>query len=612
LLERYAGTLQHLRELRKLTRRLGNVVMNHRGAFAVLIVSSAVGVSCTIWLTLKALSPPYSWAAFGTYTLLCTVLAWSVVKLLRGMQDSARRFRALFESSNDAVVILDGETIVECNPATLNLLRRQRSEVVGHSALDFSADRQIDGHESRALFEELYAALRRGQHVVREWTLLRADGTDIPTEISLSQVEYGRRALGQVVVRDISERKEAERVRTELEDNLRWAQKMEAVGTLAGGVAHDFNNLMHVVTGYSDLLLLNSKNHGITQELHEIKEAAARASALTRQLLLFSRRAEHEMANTDLNGELSQVVEILRRTIPKMVAIETRLADDLRHVDADTVQLEQVLVNLALNASDAMPGGGTLTLETRNVVLDEQCSETLLDLEPGEYVMIEVTDTGHGMPRETVSRIFEPFFTTKALGKGTGLGLAMVYGIVRAHHGRVTCHSEPGVGTTFRIYLPAATTPELGVRESAPEAPLPRGSETVLLVDDEESVREVGRQLLSTHGYRVLEADTGEAALELVERSRDSVDLVILDYIMPGMGGRRCLQQLRKIAPRLPVIISSGYSAEATSDDLLMMGARAFVGKPYQVRTLLELVRRVLNETGSANGATAANRAVLH
>ena len=381
-------------------------------------------------------------------------------------------------------------------------------------------------------------------------------------------------------------------------------------GLAPGGGVRDFNNLMHVVTGYSDLLLLDRNNERVAQELREIKEAAARASALTRQLLLFSRRAERQVANTDINREVGQIVGILRRTIPKMVAIETRLADDLRHVEADTVQLEQVLVNLALNASDAMPNGGTLVVETRNVTLDESCTETLLDLEPGEYVMIAMTDTGHGMPRETVERIFEPFFTTKPAGQGTGLGLAMVYGIVRAHHGRVTCYSEPGIGTTFRIYLPAAATAELHAGERGREDPLPRGSETVLLVDDEPSIREVGRQLLATHGYQVLEAGTGEAALETLEKRGSKVDLVILDFIMPGMGGRRCLQQLQSRMPELPVIISSGYSAEATSDDLLAMGARAFAGKPYQAKTLLEIVRKVLDGAAAANGATTG--ATLH
>ena len=569
-----------------------------------------LGVSCTIWLTVRALSPTQVWVAFGFYAVLNAALVWSILKLFRTMRDSAERFRALFESSNDAVVILDGGKIVECNPAALRLLDRERDAVVGRSALDLSARQQLDGREAHVVFDELLAALREGRQVVCEWTLRRSDGSDVPTEISLSRVEYGGATFAQVMVRDISERKEAERVRNELEDNLRWAQKMEAVGTLAGGVAHDFNNLMHVVTGYSELLLLDRSNEPIVQELKEIKAAAARASDLTRQLLLFSRRAEREPASTDVNREITQVVQILRRTIPKMVSIETRLCDDLRRVDADTVQLEQVLVNLALNASDAMPGGGSLLLETRNVTLDEACSETLLDLEPGEYVMIEVTDTGHGMPRETVDRIFEPFFTTKPLGKGTGLGLAMVYGIVRAHHGRVTCHSEPGVGTTFRLYLPATTAAELGARDSSLDSPLPRGAETVLLVDDEASVRDVGRQLLSTHGYQVLEAVTGEAALELLDDPNRRVDLVILDFIMPGMGGRRCLQQLQTRTPELPVIIASGYSAEATSDELLAMGARAFVGKPYQARTLLELVRKVLDGAAAANGA--AKGATLH
>jgi len=569
--------------------------MNSRGAFVVLVSTSIAGVACAVTMTLLALPGHQAALVLASYVLLVVPLAWSVRRLVRDVRDSSERYRALFDASNDGVLVLDGLTVVECNRTAGQILHRERPFIAGCSLLDFCPARQPDGEETAELAERLRAAASSGHHPAVECSMLRNDGSAFDAEIALWQVEYGGNQYMQAVIRDISDRKKADRARAELEENLRWAQKMEAVGALAGGVAHDFNNLMHAVTGYADLLLLNQDNQRISPELLEIKQAAHHASALTRQLLLFGRRAKPEPQRLELNIHVRQVSKMLRRTIPKMVGIDLRLAPDLKLVLADPGQVEQVLINLALNAGDAMPNGGQLTISTDDVVIEAANADASRGLAPGAYVRLSVTDNGQGMDAKTAARVFEPFFTTKDPDKGSGLGLAMVYGIVKAHDGQITCTSEPGVGTTFDIYLPVLEPEATAASEDSETDPPPGGNETVLLVDDEPQVRSVGEQLLSAHGYEVVQAATGEEALERLRQTPDAVDLVILDYIMPGMGGRRCLECLRGLCPNLPVVISSGYSAEATADDLLREGATAFVSKPYQAKTLLRLVREVLD-----------------
>jgi CheY-like chemotaxis protein len=297
----------------------------------------------------------------------------------------------------------------------------------------------------------------------------------------------------------------------------------------------------------------------------------------------------------DLNRTVEQVQGLLTRTIPKMIEIELRLADDLKMVNADPTQLEQVLMNLAVNAKDAMREGGKLFIETRNVSLDKGYCDTHLGGKPGDFVLLMVSDTGHGIDQETLEHIFEPFFTTKGVGRGTGLGLAMVYGIVKSHNGYITCYSEVGHGTTFKIYLPAV--------EEAPEAPREReerlpqgGTETILLVDDEESVRQLGKQMLEVVGYRVLVASDGEEALALYPKRMGDVALVILDLIMPGMGGKTCGEALLRLNPRVKLLIASGYSVNGRLEEPLRSGARGFISKPYDLRDLLKRVRHILDE----------------
>ncbi len=386
--------------------------------------------------------------------------------------------------------------------------------------------------------------------------------------------------------------------RLSLEKQYRHAQKMESIGTLAGGIAHDFNNLLTVIQGYSEMMLAERpESDPGSPDLNVINSAAKRGAELVKRILTFSRQVESSFRPVQLNDEVQHVQKLLSRTLPKMIDIDLHLAEDLETISADAGQIEQGILNLAVNARDSMPGGGRLVLETKNVVLDEDYCRMHVHVSPGPHVCLAVSDTGYGMDEETVERIFEPFFTTKAPGEGTGLGLAMVFGIIKAHRGHVTCESEPGVGTTFKLYFPVSveTVEEDGQQEdSRLQTP---GTETILVVDDEDRIRELARRILAQAGYTILEARNGREALEIYNKQRSDIALVILDLIMPHMGGPQCLEELLKLNPGIKVIISSGFAAQNQMKDLLATQARGVVKKPFQLSEFLRTVRRVLDES---------------
>ncbi len=382
----------------------------------------------------------------------------------------------------------------------------------------------------------------------------------------------------------------------ELQKQLLQAQKMESLGTLAGGIAHDFNNLLTVIGGYSELLLMD-KQEGEPgyDDLYKIIVATRRGAELVKNLLAFGSKVEPQLRPLGLNHEIEQIRKLLTRTIPKMIEIELSLANNLSQIKADPVQIGQVLINLALNAQDAMPNGGKLAIETRNESLDEEYSRTHPLVKPGEYVLLAISDTGHGMDEETLERIFEPFYTTKAVGKGTGLGLAVAYGIVQQHAGFIQCQSEVGCGTRFEIYLPAIED-QVNLLEEAPVKVEPiKGSETILLVDDEDFVRELGSRILSGAGFKVLEAANGREASEIYKESQDKIGLVILDLIMPEMGGKQCLEVILRINPKAKVLIASGAGAMETTKDALAGGAKGLLRKPFKMDEILSAVRHVLD-----------------
>ena len=381
-----------------------------------------------------------------------------------------------------------------------------------------------------------------------------------------------------------------------LHHQLLQAQKMEAVGILSGGIAHDFNNLLQVIQGYSDLALFEvQEGQKGYRELKEIKKAAQRSAELTRGLLTFSRRIESKLRPMNVNREIRQVGKMLRRTIPRMIDIQISLEEEIRTISGDPSQLQQVLMNLALNARDAMPKGGTLAIGTQNMALDEEYCRKHLRTKPGDYVLISVSDNGSGMDKRTMDRIFDPFFTTKEVTKGTGLGLSIAYGIIKSHRGHILCYSELGQGTTFKIYLPAIA--EKSADSSVtPETALPRGrAELVLIVDDEDRIRDVAQEILSSFGYETLTASNGKEAVEVYRKKGDQIDLVILDLIMPEMDGKQCLVDILQQNPSAKVLVASGYTTDGQLEQVKRLGATATISKPYETRQLLDLVRDTLD-----------------
>ncbi|MBU1568283.1 MAG: response regulator [Proteobacteria bacterium] len=505
---------------------------------------------------------------------------------------SEEQYRRFFEDDLCGAFIARPEgQLMACNPSFVRMF--------GFSSTDEALKRTLrDIFPDRETMEEFLAKLRSLKRLESyESQYIRGDGTPIFVTGNVTGTFNSQGELVELkgYLIDETERRQAEKEKVKLQQQLQHAQKMEAIGTLAGGVAHDFNNLLQGIQGDTELLLLarHKGEHGV-RELQEILRAAQRGGDLTRQLLTFSRKVESNLVPVDINQVASDMRGLLERTIPKMVKVELNLQGNLGFVLADTSQLEQVLMNLAVNARDAMVQGGILTIGTENIVFDKKYHLALPEITPGPYVLLTVSDTGHGMDRETRDRIFDPFFTTKAMGKGTGLGLAIVYGIVKSHKGHVICYSEPGKGTTFKVYLPTIEHVQTATRQEDEEE-MPRGNETILLVDDEGFILEIGNLVLTEFGYTVLTAMDGESALELYTQEKERIDLVILDIIMPGMGGEKCLQHLLTIDPQVKVIIASGYSANGSTADGAKKGTRGYISKPYEVGQMLRIVRRVID-----------------
>ncbi len=398
-----------------------------------------------------------------------------------------------------------------------------------------------------------------------------------------------------VHVHDITERKQAEKTRTRLEEQLRQSQKMESIGRLAGGVAHDFNNLLTVIQGYTDLMqdMMGASNQWV-ENLEQIRRASERAAALTRQLLAFSRQQVLTPTILDLNDLVANLHRMLGRLIGEDITLTTILQPELWSITADPGQIEQVIMNLVVNARDAMPTGGRLTVETGNVYFDDNYAQTHFAVPLGSYVMLAVTDTGHGMDRLTQAHIFEPFFTTKAPGKGTGLGLATVYGIVKQSGGEITVYSEPCQGTAFKIYLPATKVSPPARPARKPQRAGRGGHETILLVEDEEAVRYVLRRTLQHEGYTILEACSGVEALSVAGQHRGQIDLLLTDVIMPQMSGRELAEQLKILQPQLKVLFMSGYTNDAILRHGVLTAEIEFLTKPFSPNLLALKVREVL------------------
>jgi nitrogen-specific signal transduction histidine kinase/CheY-like chemotaxis protein len=382
--------------------------------------------------------------------------------------------------------------------------------------------------------------------------------------------------------------------RKKLEAQLQQAQKMEAIGTLAGGIAHDFNNLLMAIQGNTSLMLMKTNSIDPRYEkLKAIEDQVVAGSDLTKQLLGFARVGKYEMKPIDLNEVVEKSSSMFGRT-KKEISVHKKYEKALWAVEADTSQMEQVFMNLYVNAWQAMPGGGHVYLETTNLTITEN-DEKSSYMKPGKYVKISLTDTGLGMDEKTKARIFEPFFTTKEMGRGTGLGLAMVYGIVKGHNGHIDVYSEKGRGTTFNIYLPASEREAL--IDARTEEVIVTGEETILLVDDEEAIIGVVKEMLETLGYQVLTAMSGQEAVKVYEENRSKIDLVILDMIMPEMGGGETFDRLKEVNPEIKVILASGYSLNGEASGIMARGCKGFIQKPARIAELSQRVRNVLGKT---------------
>jgi len=498
------------------------------------------------------------------------------------------RLATAVEQAAESVIISDRRgTIHYVNPAFERLSGFSSKDIVGKNFRVLKSDRHDE-----SFYRDMWKTISAGKAWAGRISNRMKDGSLRQFETTISPI----RDKNGVIVNFVSVNRDVTQ-EVALEAQLFQAQKMEAVGTLAGGIAHDFNNLLQVIQGYTEVLQNDvGRKKSSFEALQKIHRSAKRGADLTRQLLTFSRKVQSERRPLDLNREVEQVKKLLERTIPKMIEIELHLSESPSVVSADPIQVEQAIMNLAVNAKDAMPEGGKIVIETERVRLDEQFCKTHLGARPGEYVLLSISDTGHGMNREILDHVFEPFYTTKDVGKGTGLGLAMVYGIVKNHEGYILCYSEVSTGTTFKIYLPAMEQSGQRKKQDEKEDFFKGGDETILLVDDEEYIRDLGVELLTDVGYTVLTATDGEEGLELYRQKQENIDLVILDLVIPGMGGKKCYEEILKIDPKAKILIVSGYSANGPGKAAIEAGAKGFVGKPFDVSHLLETIREILDE----------------
>ena len=507
------------------------------------------------------------------------------------LRHSEERYRTIIESIDDDYFEADlrGNFTFLNKPVALSGYSRE--EMIGLNYRDYSSPKMVQKVEE--VFKAIYqdGVARR----VTDYQIRRKNGDICHMELSVSLIRdaAGKPVGFRGISRDVSDRIKMEEDSRKLTEQLYQAQKMEAIGTLAGGIAHDFNNLLMGIQGYTSIMLLEvDAAHPYYEQLKAVQALVQSGAGLTKQLLGFARAGRYEVKPTDINDLISTSVNLFGRT-KKEIRIFEKYADHVRSVEVDRGQIEQVLLNLFVNAWQAMPGGGSLYLETENVVFDKTTAD-LYNLVPGHYVKVAVTDTGTGMDEKTRQRIFDPFFTTKEMGRGTGLGLASAYGIVKGHGGMITVYSEKGQGTTFHIYLPASL--KKTEAEVLRDTTIMGGRETILLIDDEEVIADVTSRLLSELGYTILIAESGEKAVEIYKKDHDNIQLVILDMIMPGMSGAETFDQLKAIDPSVRTILSSGYSIDGKAQAIMQKGVRLFLQKPYRLHDLASKIREALSD----------------
>ncbi|MDY6989431.1 MAG: PAS domain S-box protein [Thermodesulfobacteriota bacterium] len=511
------------------------------------------------------------------------------------MRESAERLTSISSSARDAIVMMDGEgNICHWNEAAKKMFGYSDQEALGKELHLLLAPRRH--HQAYRMGLGHFEKTGQGAAVGKtlELTALRKDGTEFPVELSLSAAKLGDKWHATGVLRDISERKQAEEEKTRLEAQLQHAHKMEAIGTLAGGIAHEFNNILGIVLGNAELAMDEVPEwYAARNNLGEIRKACLRAKDVVKQILAFSRQEEQERKSVRLEPIIKEAAKLLRSTIATTIEIHHHVSAKSDVVLADSTQIHQVLINLCANAAQAMSKeGGVLDVSLDDFELDDETAGQHPDLEPGSYVRLTVSDTGHGIAPEFMGRIFDPYFTTKEVGKGTGMGLAVVHGIVKTHGGAVTVKSTLGKGTAFHVLLPTVTADV----ESEPHPPevVPTGTERVLIVDDEQPIVNLLEQLLERLGYTVVKRMSSLEALEVFRAAAERFDLVITDMTMPHMAGDRLAKELMKIRPDIPIILSTGHSERIDEAKAKAMGIRALIMKPFLKRDIAETIRRVL------------------
>ena len=542
----------------------------------------------------------------GFALIVCLIFGIIVARVMghrlqaeRARAESEKQFQLLFEYAPDAIYLHE---LVGC----LINMNRAGEELTGYSRDELRGRRLLESgllrpQEIPRAAEILSRNARHEETGPDEFTIMKQNGQLAVAEIRTFPVNMRGQTLIMAIARDITQRKRSEREKEQLEEQLRQAQKMESIGRLAGGIAHDFNNLLTGIIGYAELGMLQQKSRGHQiAELQEIISSGHRAAELTRQLLAFSRKQVLAPTTLNLNEIVTRLERMLDRMIGEDILIVTHLDPAISSVRADPVQMEQMLMNLAVNARDAMPDGGRLTFETGNALLDEEYARTHPGVQPGPYVMLSISDTGQGMSADVQSHIFEPFFTTKEKGKGTGLGLSTVYGIVNQHGGHLWLYSDPGHGTIFKIYLPAVDAPS-DQRTFPPDTGEERrGTETVLLVEDQETVRKLVGSILTEYGYDVLPAPNAREAVRIANAHPTPIHLLLTDVIMPELNGKELAQQLAARHPHMHVIYMSGYTDDVIVHHGMLEPGTDFLQKPLTVHALTQKVRDVLDRTVNA------------
>jgi PAS domain S-box-containing protein len=521
----------------------------------------------------------------------------------RAHHETELRKSAILDSALDCIVTIDSEgRIVDFNRAAERTFGYSAVAVIGCAMADLIIPAWLRERHHAGLAG--YLATGQGEILNRraDLTAMRADGTEFPVEIAVVPVNLPGSTLFTAYLRDNTERERLQR-------QLHQSQRLESLGQLAGGVAHDFNNLLAVILNYAtfvaeaidrDATAGDERWEDARLDVAEISAAAERAVRLTHQLLAFARRDVKRPTVVGLNTVLAELEHLLRRTIDEDITLDIRMADDLSSILADVAQLEQVIVNLAVNARDAMPRGGTLVIETANTEVDEFYATSRVGLTPGQYVQLRVSDTGTGIDKDVINHVFEPFFTTKPIGKGTGLGLSTVYGIVTESGGYAQIYSEPNMGTTFLALFPAV--------ESAPQHPVPQPlgpgparHGTILVAEDEAPLREVTRRILARNGYEVLVASDGPAALVIARQHPSPIDLLLTDVVMPRQGGIELAKEMAELRPGLRVLYMSGYAQPGLSAGGILTEGSVLIEKPFTERSLIDAVDRVLEERSPAN-----------